>query len=173
MVFQRCRKQQKSIKLGHSCCYHLPRSRSCTIRNRRQSTLEPLISRHKRNTETRDRGGAVRASCVAYPQVSFAQGRASAVSSFETSGQGTMCILLIVVDTERARPREDGTEIWPTFCGLCGFASNLMTKRGQGNANEAKPRKPQKHRKANGCALSASTSSTLLHGQHTTVGQRS
>ena len=56
VLFRRCRKQQKSIKLGHSCCYHLPRSRSCTIRNRQQNTHGSVTSHNKRNAETRDRG---------------------------------------------------------------------------------------------------------------------
>ena len=52
----------------------LPQSRSFSIRNRRQNTLGPLISRRKRNTETRDR------RCVARgrePRMSLTQGRAS------------------------------------------------------------------------------------------------
>ena len=38
---------------------------------------------------------------------------------------GTMRILLTVVDIKRARPRDAGTERWPTFCGLCRFAADL------------------------------------------------
>ena len=69
------RKQRKSIKPGHSCCYRLPRSRSCTICKRRQSTLGPLISHCKRNTETRDCGCMIRGA--AQPHVPSTQGRAS------------------------------------------------------------------------------------------------
>ena len=133
-------------------CYRRPRSRSCLIRDRQQSTRGPLIPCRKRNNETRDRGGEVQASCVVCPQVSFTQGRASAVSSLEAGDQGTMRTLLTVVDTERARPREAGTERWPTFCGLRRFAANLKHHWRQRNAYNAKPRKPQNRCPAKTCA---------------------
>ena len=37
---------------------------------------------------------------------------------------------------------------WPTFCGLCCFATNLNTNQRQRNDSAAKRRKPQKRRKA-------------------------
>ena len=58
-VIQGTPKTAEIDQLGHSSCYHLPRSRSFSIRNRRQSALDPLISRRKRNAETRDRGCVV------------------------------------------------------------------------------------------------------------------
>ena len=96
MALERCRKQQKSIKLGHSSFYRLPRSRCFNIRNRQQDTFDPLISRRKRNAETRDHGRVARVSRIALnparsdhervtlgtplrtdPRVSLTQGRAS------------------------------------------------------------------------------------------------
>ena len=63
----------------------------------------------------------------------------------------TKCIVLTVADTERARPREDGTEKWPCFCVLRRFAVNFKSHHRQWNANGAKPRKTQKRGKAKGC----------------------
>ena len=42
------------------------------------------------------------------PQMPLTQGRASAVSSLETSSQGTMRTLLIVADTRKSATAEDG-----------------------------------------------------------------
>ena len=66
-------------------------------------------------------------------------------------GRWTKCIVLTVADTERARPREDGTEKWPCFCVLRRFAVNFKSHHRQWNANAAKQRKTQKRGKAKGC----------------------
>ena len=114
LALRQCRKQWKSIKLGHSSCYRLSRSRSFPICNHRQSALGPLTSRRKRNTETRDRVY----ECVVSRRVSSTQGRAFAGMtqpsrvlnprsrvcgiSLLASGQGNMRILLTVADNRKS-----------------------------------------------------------------------
>ena len=101
-----CRKQQKSIKLGHFYCYPLPRSRSFSIRNHRQSTLGPSIFLRKRNTETRDRRCVVRGvSRRTTTHVFNPRSRVSALL-IVARGRGTKCAWLIVAGNRRsATPR--------------------------------------------------------------------
>ena len=114
LALRRCRKQRKSIKLGHSSRYRLSRSRSFPICNHQQSTLGPLNSRRKRNAETRDRVYAFGVS----RRVSSTQSRAFAGMtqplrvlnprsrvcgvSLLATGQGNMRILLTVADNRRS-----------------------------------------------------------------------
>ena len=128
MPFKRCRKQLKSIKLGHSSCYRLSRSRSFSMHDSQQSALGPLISRRKRNAETRDRVYAFGVS----RRVSSTQSRAFAGMpqplrvlnprsrvcgvSLLASGQGNMRILLTVADNCKSA----------TARGLNGKMANLF-----------------------------------------------
>ena len=128
LTFKRCRKRQKSIKLGHSSCCRRPRSRSFSTCNHRQSTPGPLNSRRKRNAETRDRMYA----CGVSRRVSAIQGRAFAGMpqpsrvfsprsrvcgvSLLATGQGNMRVLLTVADNRKSA----------TARGLNGKMANLF-----------------------------------------------
>ena len=46
-------------------------------------------------------------------------------------GRGNTRVMLTVADSAGARPREDGTERWPTFCDLRCFATNLKSNQHQ------------------------------------------
>ena len=128
LALRQCRKQRKSIKLGHSSRYRLSRSRSFPICNHQQSALGPLISRRKRNTETRDRvyafGVSRRVSSTqsrafaGVPQPSRVFSPRSRVCgvSLLSSGQGNMRILLTVADNRKSA----------TARGLNGKMANLF-----------------------------------------------
>ena len=128
MAFKRCRKQRKSIKLGHSSRYRLSRSRSFPVCNHQQSALGPLISRSKRNAETRDRvyafGGSRRVSSAqgrafaGMPQPSRVISPRSRVSALLTvaTGRGNTCAWLIVAGSHRSA----------TVRGLNGKMANLF-----------------------------------------------
>ena len=102
--------------------------------------------------QTRDRGmkvcvgEAVCGSGATPPCLQPAVARLSV--PLAANGQGTMRVLLVVSDMERARPREAGAERWPTFCGLRRFASSSKHNVNLRNVQDAKPRKPQNRWKA-------------------------
>ena len=71
-----CRKRQKSIKVGHSCCYRIPRSRS--FEYLRQSTKYTWSFDYTPKTKCRRRATAgIWLGGIAQPHVSATQGRAS------------------------------------------------------------------------------------------------
>ena len=65
-----------------------------------------------------------------------------------------------------ARPRKSVTGKWPSLIDFCCFRSHSNANGRPLQDNGRKLRKSINRRKANGCAMSTSTSSTLLHGQH-------
>ena len=92
----------------------------------------------------------------------------SRVSAFclgrEFEGPREFCWLAQV--TAEARPRKSVTGKWPSLIDFCCFRHHSNANGRMLQDNGRKLRKSINRRKANGCAMSTSTSSTLLHGQH-------
>ena len=92
----------------------------------------------------------------------------SRVSAFclgrEFKGPREFCRLAQV--TAGTRPRKSVTGKWPSLIDFCCFRRHSNANGRLLQDNGRKLRKSINRRKANGCAMSTSTSSTLLHGQH-------
>ena len=88
----------------------------------------------------------------------------SRVSAFclgrEVAGPCEFCRLAHV--TAGARPRKMVTAKWPSLIDFCCFRHRMTVRRRPLTDRSRKLRKSIKGWKANGCAMSASTSSTLL-----------
>ena len=186
---QVCRETAQIAKGWPSFRSSLSRSRSCGYLHQSTKHTWTLNPWCRRNAETRDLGLKTRGDrCGAGCRVSHVRGLnargsvqcenpsykpavARLVVSLAARDQGTTCALLTVADKAGARSRTTVIAQWPCLIDFCCFRHHLNANGRPFLDHGRKLRKSIMRRKANGCAMSASTSSTLLHGQPNTVGQ--